>query len=823
MSSLIKVFCIPISLVISIMTTALLAQQAEQSFDFDIPAGPITTALVAFGLQTGITIGSADLNVNQLNSSGLIGRYTLSAGIRQLLADTGLAAEIADQQTIRIYRPAPALTQSHLQQPTATDQPKIHRVAALTPIMVTATKRNSRVDRLPVSVGVVDGDNIQDLGLDGINDVASRLAGVTVTNLGRGRNKIFVRGLSDGGFADRTQSTVGIYLDENLLTFSDTNPDLRLIDIDRIEVVRGPQGSLYGAGSIGGVFRMVTNKPNLNETSAAVKLYTEFTRDGEQSQGVDTVFNMPLISGKLGFRLATYYERQGGYIDDIALGQKNINDNEIIGGRALLDWKISDAWMAEFGLNFQDIKADDTQYFFASLSPLNRANFLPEPFNDDFLQFSIGFKGQLGFAELNSTTAFIDRDIVLQTDATAAIPELIDITGIISPFNQSSFSQTFSHESRLISNTDNNWEWLAGVFYLQRDERRSSMITVPGVLEILNDPALTNDIIFNETRDDDVRQMALFGEASYAIGDFGFTLGLRLFDTLLSVTSVSDGAANNGLAVIEGSNGQTGLTPKFVLSYRLAEDLLTYAQVTQGFRVGGVNVNTPINALLALDPDEAGEPFTTFDSDTLWNFEIGAKSHWFDRKLAFNVAAFYINWSDIQTDQLFPTGLSFVANAGNARNLGVEVELQAFPFPGLEVLGNFFWNEPELVTQNTFLSAQIGDRLPNIADISAGAAVIYDLPDFGSIQPKVSLDYSFVGESVLLFSEDISPEQGNYHELNLRFSVNTEHLSAGVYIENLLNARGNTFAFGNPFNLGSETQITPLRPRTIGAFLELSY
>ncbi|MFZ5610082.1 MAG: TonB-dependent receptor [Pseudomonadota bacterium] len=798
-----------------------LPAQAEDLVDFDIPAQPLASALVAFAVQARLSLGQTGVDLRPYRAPALKGRYAPREALRLLLSATRFRFQFLDATTVRILPPPPPPRDDVKSRP---QKARLDDDSAIPNIIVTASKRAARAQSLPVSLGSVDGEQLRAFGITDMNGLAPRLAGVLVTNLGPGRNKIFVRGLSDGTFVDRSQSTVGIYWDETPITFSEANPDLRLVDIERVEVARGPQGTLYGSGAIGGTYRVVTRKPDLEAISASISASGALIEDGGVTSAAEAVFNLPVIEDRLGVRFVGYFNRQAGYIDDLRLGLNDVNSAEIYGGRAAMRLKPASRWTVDVALNYQDIELADTQYFLEPLGPFKRANFLPEPYRDRFRHANVTLSAAFDWAELVSASAYVDRNITSQADATLIVPRLTGLALTPSPFTSDNAIRTFSHETRLVSVRPGRLDWLAGAFLFGRNENLATNIMVPGAGEAFAGRGFPSDRIFWESRDDRVRQMAVFGEATYALAPaWRLTAGLRLFRTTFDTASLSDGIANEGTSLIKGENNETGLTPKLVLGYQPSTSFLYFAQVSQGFRVGGININTPLDALLTSDPREAKDELNRFESDKLWNFELGMKSTWAGGLLLVNASVFYVIWRDIQTDQLLPSGLTYVAKAGNARSIGLELEVTARPLDNLDISATFFRSDPQLTAGNAFLGAEKGDRLPGVTGLSAGLSLAYrfDLPF--RLEGLLAGDYSYVGESSLTFNEEGSPAMGRYHSGNLRLEIGRDAWRAGLFARNAGNQRANTFAFGNPFSLAAGTQVTPLRPRAIGAFLRFEY
>jgi iron complex outermembrane recepter protein len=785
--------------------TVYAAEQPRSSAHYQIPAMPLKDALIDLAEQAGISISYNGLSLENYRSGYVVNTSSETDALKIILSRTPFSFQFTGDRTIKLTQRAGDHTKQRASAIRPTVQPDL--------ILVTATKREAYAQKLPISISAIDGHTLTRWGVRDFNALAPKFAGVSFTNLGPGRNKIFLRGISDGAFADRTQSTVGVYLDETRVIFNDTNPDIRLIDLERIEIVRGPQGTLYGGGSVGGIYRIITKKPALDEYAGYLRTSGSATQNGSGNGTIDGAINLPVAPDRLGLRVSGYYEHASGYIDDAGTGENNLNSSDIYGGRIAARFKLTENWILDSSANLQIVDLADTQYTFPELSGLTRATTRREPHSDELALYNLTLRGDIDSARITSSTAFIQRDMESIFDASAALPALTGNIGAEGFFETVNDIRTFTHETRIVSDSGGGLDWLAGVFVARRRENLDSRLVVDNQAPI--------SLPFYSAREDTVHETALFGEASvYIIDKLKFTAGLRWSRTEFDVNVLSGGVANTGVDTLIDSRRRSTLSPKGALSYQYSDDILVYTQASQGSRIGGFNVNTPLAAITDFNPEDS---VTTFESDTLWNTEIGLKSSWFDGELIFNTAAFYIFWNEIQTDQILPTGFSFVTNAGKARNYGFEAELTARPFSNVELFGAFFWNNPELTEANPFLGAEAGDKLPNIASVSASAGVSLKFPITEQWSGLLAADYSYVGESFLTFAEEIAPTMGNYHVGNIRLTAQNGGLRAGVYMDNIWNTRGNTFAFGNPFSLANQPQETPLRPRTIGVFLEKEF
>ncbi len=782
------------------------AAAAATPRQFSIPAQPVGKALIAFAVQANISVSLPEELAVPIQGNAVTGRYLPRQALSRLLAGTGLEFEFVDDETARIYRASrPAFPQASV-------------LPVLESVTVTGTKRTVLLQDLPTSAAVVQGNALVQAGVVSTEELGGLVAAFTTTNLGPGRNKIFLRGLSDGSFNSRIQSIVGIYLDDTPVNFSAPDPDLQLIDIDRVEVLRGPQGSLYGSGSIGGIYRIVTNRPDLTDFGGWAAARGAVTQGGGAGHSVEGALNVPLVTDRLGLRVTGYAGQDGGYLDDTRLGEKNINGSNIAGGRLMLRWSASDRWTVDLAASFQNIDQDDSQYYAREAGPFMRASFVRQPYQDHIAIGSLTVHGDLGWADLTSSTSVIGRDVDTQYDATLSVPRFVPLQDIPSPFDMRRRIDMISHETRVVSSVLSPFRWLAGVFFLRNREHYDATLTVPGAGEVFSGQGFPSDTVYSEIRRETATEAALFGELEWSFTDvLALTLGARLVQNTTALQAGTGGIAGAPLPVVDSRRRAVNVLPKAVVSYKAFSDILVYARAEEGFRMGGININTP---------GEADEPTNGkgFDSDRLWTFDLGVKSGWLDGRLQANMAFFYVLWRDVQTEQLLPNGLTFVTNAGNGYNIGFELEVAARPIDDLEITANLLVNTPELGNLNLALGVSPNEaRLPGVANITAGFSVSYGFPLGAGFKGRAGFNYAYTGHSLLLFDKSVSPVMGNYQYGNLVLSVSRGSVTAGVTIDNIWNTGGNSFAFGNPFSLPFEHQVTPLRPRTFGLFVHYDF
>lgn len=789
------------------------AKSPDDEHVFALRPLPLAQAIGEFAEQTGVSIAFDADAMDGLISGAVYGRDSITNGLTRLLIGTGYTFAATGRDTIVISLRAAVAQADENRSNGNSKRAALKRANTIETLFITANQRSQDVQSLAASVSAVSGSRLEQLSVERFNDVAVNLSGIAFTNLGRGRNKIFIRGISDGSISDRTQSTVGVYLDETPLIFNDPQPEIQLIDMERLEVIRGPQTTLYGAGTLAGVYRMVANKPVLDETQVRLNASMALTQHGQPSWGLSGTMNMPLISNRLGVRVSAYRDHRGGYLDNPQLGAQNTNDETTIGTRVALRFQPSKRWTLDVSGLIQDVDLADSQYVFGSPKSLSRDLNTAEPYSDLYALANITVSADLPWAQLTSTASYTRRRYASTFDATLALPLLLEEMATSGEYLADSKTQSFTLETRFVSKTNDRFNWLVGGSFWVREEDLSNTLSV--------DQSGTVASPFVSTRRDQLRDLAFFGEASLrAVGGLWFTAGLRWADRSLDVNVEANGLETNTPPSFSDLQSAATVSPSVGVSYVFDDTVLLFAQATRGSRLGGLNVNTPLAALFQIDADD---DITRFESDVLWHTELGLKTTLFDSRFLFNVSAFHVFWREIQTDQILPNGFSFVTNAGDSRNYGVEVEAEARPLPGLSVFASAVWNGARLTEANAFLGAEKGIFLPNTTRLSASVNLSWDFAVTPEWAGRVTAGTAFTGRSFLTFAGEDGPKMGNFQQTNLSLLLRRETISLSLRVDNLTNTRANTFAFGNPFSFSQTEQSTPLRPRTVAVEMSLRF
>lgn len=766
------------------------ARAAPARIRFHIEPQAYSEALLDIAQQANVTlIGAASCNGYSPNR--LVAVMTLEQALTETLADARCtwrliapgAVEISPVPRVEPPRPEPPVTVSE--------------------VLVTATKRIRNARELAVAITTIPREGLEATGASDAGEAASQFAGVLVTNLGPGRNKLLLRGLSDGAHTGRTRSTVATYLDDVPVNYNAPDPDLRLVDVDRVEVARGPQGALFGAGSLSGVYRIVTRKPDLADFSAEIRASGAATRGGAPSGAVEGHINIPLSSLGLGFRLSAYEEVQGGYLDDVLQLRSNVDQTERRGGRLMIAFKPNDAWSATLTAAGQHLRSRDTHYTAPGMG-LTRAVRIREPHVNDIELLTATVRGSWGWGDLVSSTGLVRHRYSSVYDATAT-KQLYTVTGVTSAYFERTQTRMLVQDLYLTSRGAGRLEWLAGLYgsYTAVESPTEYSVQVPRA------PLIP---VYGDDRRDRVRELAAYGEASYRVTpDVTLAVGARLFS--IHTRTKSDVVSENfAPRALNRAVDFQSVSPKVSLQWTIGRGDLLYAVASEGYRSGGINSGGAVP--LALQR-------STFRPDRLVNFEAGLKLEGLSRRLSLNSAVFYDIWKDIQTDQFRPSGIPYTINAGDARVLGVETEL-AVRIRGITAQVNGRLAAVKTSDANSDFNARLVDGLPGAPRISGGALLSYERSIGGDWTMRLVGQATYVGRSRVTFDAS-QPRTGGF--FRTRLSAEVAGTAGGVpvglqvYVLNPLDSFGDTFAFGNPFNPDQARQITPQRPVTVGVTL----
>ncbi len=779
-----------------------------QTMPLDLPATSLGEQVIAVGRAARISVVVAQPRLWHRRVPALRGRFKAADALALIARSAHAKAEPLGPASWRLIpaTSAPALA-TRLR--AATPPPSLTPSAKQADIVVTASKRDTPRDRFAGDTHRVEGAELDLAGAGGTERLTTRLASIASTYLGAGRNKLFIRGIADSSFTGPTQATVGQYFGDLRLSYNAPDPDLRLADLATVEVLEGPQGTLYGAGSLGGLIRLVPNEPDLSASYGSAMLGGALTAHGAGSADAQAMLNLPLNDERLGLRLVGTATREGGYIDKPALARTDVNATRIYGGRAAALLRIGGGWSAELIAVGQRIRGADSQYADRDAPPLTRDAAVTEGFAADFSQTQLVLSGQLGAVRLRSTSGMTAHDLTERYDATApgGAPQL---------FVQANRTRMTANETRLWQSAPDGSGWIAGFSYVHNDTKLRRLFGAPD--ELVPTTGVTNRIY----------ETTLYGEA-----------GTRLLPGLLTsaglrVTRSELSGAGEDVAVfaIEAARAtsarrrQNIVLPTASALIDLAAHTSLFLRYQQGFRPGGIAID--------------GDYVRRFRDDRVATIEAGLRTGRPRRDHAdFALTLAHTSWRDIQADFIDPSGLPTTANVGDGRLWTVEATAGWVPLAGFRVEAAATFNdsvidEPSADLVRALTANKVQDaaaaradvlarlrQIPNIARVSGRLGASYE----GRIDGRaLKLDgwLRYVGKSRLGVGPLLGQEQGNYVDTGVtaRLAIGAFGVSAGV--TNLLDVRGNRFALGTPFAIGRD-QVTPLRPRTLRLGIDAAF
>lgn len=658
-------------------------------------------------------------------------------------------------------------------------------------MLVTATKRVQLAQDVPFSLNVQSEEDIKRLNTTGLEDLSRNVAGFSIQNLGPGQSVVTVRGVSSGQIVrdqPGVKEQVGVYLDETPISLSLFTPDIDLFDLNRVETLRGPQGTLFGSGSIGGTVRYITNQPILGVNEAKVEIDGNYLDEGSLGGHLKTALNIPL-GEDAAVRLVAYGTKYGGFIDARKEGGKvdeDVNDGTRQGGRIALLWKPTENLSITPRVVYQNIdlggfNRDEVFNLFANPytvppTPLGeREQFLllDEVFEEETLILDTVVKWDIeDIFAVSYSVGYLNRDILVGRDASALTGSVsLDLklapAAVTVPSNllDTTDLEQWSHELRLSSNDGGRLQWLTGVFYqsTKRDYRQT--LPTPGYDKFADDTLGegTSDGARNGFPEKDspyisylpydIRQVALFGESTLELSDgLALTAGLRWYDWEEERSFISGGIFSNSDRYKDKTKSN-GFTPRFLASWALTDQVTVNAQASRGFRLGGVN--DPLNKSLCTGSDiETFGGFQSYNDETLWNYEFGFKS--FFEKAAVNMAVFYSDIKDLQVTLDAGTCSSRISfNVPEAHAVGSELEIRAFPADNLLVTftGSYIKAQfDSTVTDgdgNVVGGVKDGNRLASVPDWQFSTSGTYTLPGiFGSGESYISVLWQYVGDRI---------------------------------------------------------------------------
>jgi outer membrane receptor protein involved in Fe transport len=665
--------------------------------------------------------------------------------------------------------------------------------------VVTASKRETKLQETPMSINAYSGETLTAFGNRDLSDVIMTVPGASEGLSNSIGQRIYqIRGIS----SIAGDSTVGYYLDEASFSIPNVNmaPVARTFDVERVEVLRGPQGTLYGQGSMGGTIRFITAEPNLSEFEGKVQAGTSLTSDGDPGYSGDVALSVPIIKDKLGFRIVGGYEKVGGYAESPDFpGEENINGGDVNNIRAKLRFEPNDKLLIKAMYQRPETKQDFGVMLTDNDPPtISGTGGVRGYVNNDYNQYSFFVGYDLGFAAIESGTGFIDFSLEFLQGFNLGVP--VKLEG-------PQTAETFSEELRLVSQGDGPLQWVGGVYYQasKNDQGNKATPSIPI-------PALTWDAKTTI----ESKSWSGFGEVSYGFMDGLITplVGVRYFTDDRTYHDV----AMSG-AVTDLKDTFDSVNPRFNLSITPGSGNLYYFNVAKGFRSGNFNASPAVNfaqfsgltnATAAVEPDE------------LWTYEVGTKMFAMNGRFMVESSLYYNDWKDMQV--LVNPGLAVLMNAGDAEIYGIDLSVSYMPVAGLtlQASGNinqaeFTKVDPAVANMSATDVLEEGHRIPFVPEYNFTLAAAYTWY-LGYKDLQGVANGSFTHTAAQWSNEKLGEAQNN---LGLRFGVQPDKESWGVYIygKNLLDNKSIVYDQSSPLL----SVMTRVYPRQVGVEFQYKF
>ena len=811
----------------------------DRSPNFNIPGQPLAAALAVFATQSHHQLLFSPQLAAGHRSMPLHGRLGTEDALDQLLSGSGLRYRFIEGGVILI-EPTP-MTDRTVVVPAPSRQEDI---------LVTALKRPTILTQTALSIAVLSHEAIGQRGVHDLRDVSRRVPGLLLTDTGTGQRRLTMRGIYGAG-----EATVGLYYDETPVTGpsgttfdpGSSGPDLELVDVDRVEVLSGPQGTLYGASSMGGTVRVIFAKPDPTRWSGSVEGEAVVMEHGSPGGRLAGVINMPLVKDRLAARLVLYQRNSGGYIDNPRLGLDDINHARVRGGRLALSWFPAPGLTLSASAAIQRSRIADATFWYPDTGLYLNDQRVRSPFQSDTDLFNLTAHWDVGPASLVATTSYYRWAMVRSSDYsrvldaqsnsqdgcrrysglaasadcdTTQLQSYAEYVGSRLPalLYQPMTVHSWTNEIRLSSTAASRPIWTIGAFLERRGDDADSM--VPRIDAATGEQVVPRDLTAYRALSSTLHQKAVFGEIGYPIGALTLTTGFRYFDYFrdasgyVVIPNVITGTADSPTG--HYATREKGWNFKFLASAQLDPHLLAYAQAAQGYRPGGVN----------LVPD-LPDGLVAYKADHLWSYELGVKGQWFGGRFNVDAAAYHIDWTNMIYGVTSTNGaFSFNSNIGAAQIDGLEVQLAATPWPGLSLNGGVSFINARLSADqlNAFAygNGRRGDPIPYVPKLSLSFGGEYRHLLSDRMEGFVRVDGVYVGRSHSQFNPDIAYYQsmGRYAQIDLRTGVSRDGWSAALFVRNLAGHVGRMRYYSNAFGLN---QLYSTQPRSWGVEARISF
>ncbi len=840
--------------ILAIASQGSQAQEFSQEKDFNIPAQTLSQALVQFSDQSGIQVVTSGADVSKLTTGGVKGHLTIQRALRTLLIGTSLTYQVVGSSTVALVpplsradnhsadpRPGPDQAGDHesrvavdpQQSPSkARSQPAPddtgHR-GLLDEIVVTAEKRVERLQDVPVPVTEISADTLLDSNQSRLQDYYASVPGLSLTASGPGMVQLAIRGVTTGG---NTNPTVGVAVDDvpygssSALTFAAQNvPSLDPSDLASVEVLRGPQGTLYGASSIGGLIKFVTVDPSTDSFSGRVQSEINSIYNAvDPGYGVRAAVNVP-ITDTVAVRASGFSRQDPGYIDDPTLHIDGVNKIDAYGGRVSLLWRPSAAFSLKVSTVLQNTTGDGTSDVMVQpgLGDLQQSVLRGTGgYSQRLRLYTANLTADLGGITLTAVSGYQDNKVYQIFDATSYYSGLADqyfgVTGVSGA--NSLETKKFTQELRLSSSIGTRLDWLLGLFYTHEASPTSEPLLaidpttgqIAGLLADFNFPT-------------SFEEYAAFADATLHLTErFDLQLGGRESHNRQIYHETDIGPFNeilfglpSPLVIPPIHTNDSAFTYLVTPQFKISSDLMVYARLASGYRPGGPNPD----ATLFKNAGHEG-----YGADKTTNYEAGFKGDLNDHRLSFDASVYYIEWNDIQLQLTNPvSGFTYFVNGGTAKSQGLELAAQALPLRGLTLAAWVAWNDAELTSNLPPESAigSAGDRLPYSSRFSGNVSVLEEQAITGTTTAFAGASMSYVGDRYDIFSGTPGQVRGHfpgYTKVDAHAGIRRGSWTVNLFVNNAGDRRGvlATTPVGPTTNA-----YTFIQPRTVGLSLSLNF
>jgi outer membrane receptor protein involved in Fe transport len=799
------------------------------AYQLNIGAQPMDDALNEFARQSGLQVILQTAEVKGIKAPKVEGTFTVQDALGRLLENSGLEFEYLNERTVAV-RPKAAV-QGKAAASEIYGEERTVRVAqvdlpasqagpndaVLEEIVVTAQKRVERLQDVPVPVTSIGADSLVSSNQLRLQDYYTRIPGLSLTPSSRGGPMLAIRGVTTG---NATGPTVGIVVDDlpygpsTGIGGGEQAPDIDPGDLARVEVLRGPQGTLYGASNIGGLIKYVTADPSTDGVDGRVQGGLSSVYNGDEvGYNLRGSINVPL-GDAWAVRASGFTRREPGYIDNIETGQNGVNRSDADGGRLSMLWRPSEDFSLRLSALRQNLSSDGSSNVVppAGLGDLQQS-FLRGTggYTKKFEVYSTNLSASLGRLDLIAVSGYSINTWSSSSDYTASNGQAAETTFGVSGASLAEDNETskFTQEVRLSAPIGQRLEWLLGAFYTNEDTSFEQRI-------LAVDPATgasAGEGVF-VTFPTTFEELALFTDLTWKLTDrFDVQVGGRrsqdkqtyMLSGAFPFFNLPDPFVLQPKLHSKENAFTYLLTPRF----KVSSDLMVYARLASGYRAGGPNtIPAP------------GVP-TEYDPDKTQNYEIGLKGDFLDHALSFDASLYYVDWKDIQLNLLSQGGIGYYANAGGAKSQGVELSVQSRPLTGLTVAAWVAWNDASLTDAfppSSSASARPGDQLPFSSHFSGSLSLDTEFPLIGDTQGFAGGSVSYVDAREGAFTSALQPRQTfpSYTKLDLRAGLKRDTWTVNLFVNNVADKRGTLGSNPDPALVGA---VAYIQPRTVGLSL----